>query len=168
MIDPGTPVLLAANRQFHRLLVNGVPVQYQRSGETRGDFVRLIDWTDAAGNEWLAVNQFSITGPHHTRRPDIVLFVNGLPLVLIELKNPADANAEVWKAFHQIQTYKEQIADALVKSAAKLVVEVLSLATAAFDRGDKFAAYRLLPTLQRAGPARLNTQPPEISGLAAV
>ncbi len=112
VMDLGTPVLLAANRQFHRLLVGGVPVQYQRDGETRGDFVRLIDCADPARNEWLAVNQFSITGPHHTRRPDIILFVNGLPLVLIELKNPADVNADVWKAFHQIQTYKEQIADA--------------------------------------------------------
>ena len=112
VLDLGTPVLLAANRRFHRLLVTGVPVQYQRDGETRGDFVRLIDWAKPTRNEWLAVNQFSITGPHHTRRPDIILFVNGLPLVLIELKNPADANADVWKAFQQIQTYKEQIADA--------------------------------------------------------
>ncbi|CAN7228560.1 type I restriction endonuclease subunit R [Pseudorhodoferax sp. LjRoot39] len=111
VLDLGTPVLLAANRQFHRLLVGGVPVQYQKDGETRGDFVRLVDWADPARNEWLAVTQFSITGPHHTRRPDIVLFVNGLPLVLIELKNPADLNADVWKAFHQIQTYKAQIAD---------------------------------------------------------
>jgi type I restriction enzyme R subunit len=109
--DLGTPVLLAANRHFHRLLVTGVPVQYQRDGETRGDFVRLVDWAGPAHNEWLAVNQYSITGPHHTRRPDIVLFVNGLPLVVVELKNPADLNADVWKAFHQIQTYKEQIAD---------------------------------------------------------
>jgi type I restriction enzyme, R subunit len=112
VVDLGTPVLLAANRQFHRLLVAGVPVQYQRDGETRGDFVRLVDWADPKCNEWLAVNQFSITGAHHTRRPDIILFVNGLPLVLIELKNPADQNADVWKAFHQIQTYKDQIADA--------------------------------------------------------
>lgn len=109
--DLGTPVLLAANRHFHRLLVGGVPVQYQQEGETRGDFVRLVDWADPSRNEWLAVNQFSVTGPHHTRRPDIVLFVNGLPLVLIELKNPADLNADVWKAFHQIQTYKAQIPD---------------------------------------------------------
>ncbi|MEK8051718.1 type I restriction endonuclease subunit R [Ideonella sp. DXS22W] len=115
VLDLGTPVLLAANRHFHRLLVGGVPVQYQQDGETRGDFVRLVDWaedpTQPARNDWLAVNQFSITGPHHTRRPDIVLFVNGLPLVLIELKNPADLNADVWKAFHQIQTYKAQTPD---------------------------------------------------------
>ena len=112
VLDLGTPVLLAANRQFHRLLVTGVPVQYERDGDTRGDYVRLIDWAEPARNEWLAVNQFSITGPRHTRRPDIVLFVNGLPLVLIELKNPADRNADVWKAFEQIQTYKAQIPDA--------------------------------------------------------
>ena len=112
VLDLGTPVLLAANRQFHRLLVGGVPVQYQRDGDTRGDFVKLVDWVKPARNEWLAVNQFSVTGPRHTRRPDIVLFVNGLPLVLIELKNPADVNADVWKAFQQIQTYKEQIAGA--------------------------------------------------------
>ena len=111
VVDLGIPSLLFANRHFHRLLVNGVPVQFQKDGETRGDFVRLVDWTDPARNEWLAVNQFSITGAHHTRRPDIILFVNGLPLVLMELKNPADQHADVWKAFDQIQTYKEQIAD---------------------------------------------------------
>ncbi len=109
VLDLGTPALLAANRHFHKLLVGGVPVKVQRDGETRGDFVRLIDWADAARNEWLAVNQFSLKGPKHTRRPDIVLFVNGLPFGLIELKNPADENADIWKAFEQIQTYKEQI-----------------------------------------------------------
>ena len=136
ILDLGIPALLSANRQFHKLLVSGVPVQYQKDGETRGDFVRLIDWDlpspqplsqrerglcppspsgrragDEGGNEWLAINQFSIKGSHHTRRPDIILFVNGLPLVLIELKNPADENADIWKAYDQIQTYKEQIPD---------------------------------------------------------
>ena len=111
MQDLGVPVLLSANRQFHKFLVNGVPVQFQKDGETRGDFVRLIDWMSPEKNEWLAVNQFTIKGPKHTRRPDIVLFVNGLPLVLLELKNPADENADIWKAYDQIQTYKEQIPD---------------------------------------------------------
>lgn len=111
VLDLGIPSLLSANRQFHKLLVGGVPVLYQKDGETRGDFVRLIDWANPGRNEWLAVNQFSIKGPHHTRRPDIILFVNGLPLVLIELKNPADQNADVWKAYDQIQTYKAQIPD---------------------------------------------------------
>ncbi len=109
--DLGIPALLSANRRFHQLLVAGVPVEYQKDGETRGDLARLIDWTEPGNNEWLAVNQFSIKGPHHTRRPDIVLFVNGLPVVLVELKNPADENADIWKAFDQIQTYKDQTPD---------------------------------------------------------
>lgn len=111
VLDLGIPVLLSSNQRFHQLLVNGVPVEYQKDGETRGDFVRLIDWAEPEKNEWLAINQFSIRGPHHTRRPDIILFVNGLPLVLLELKNPADENADIWKAYDQIQTYKEQIPD---------------------------------------------------------
>ncbi len=111
VMDLGIPALLSANRAFHKLLVGGVPVQYQRDGDTRGDFVRLIDWADVSRNEFWAVNQFSIKGAHHTRRPDIILFVNGLPLVLVELKNPADLNADVWKAYDQIQTYKAQIPD---------------------------------------------------------
>jgi type I restriction enzyme R subunit len=111
VLNLDTPVLLAANRAFHQLLVNGVPVEYQKDGESRGDFVRLIDFTDASANEWLAVNQFSIKGAKYTRRPDIILFVNGLPLVLLELKNPADEKADIWKAYDQIQTYKEQIPD---------------------------------------------------------
>ena len=111
VIDLGIPVQLTANKRFHQLLVTGVPVQYQKDGETRGDFVRLIDWAHPTKNKWLAINQYSIRGPHHTRRPDIILFINGLPLVLIELKNPADENADIWKAYDQIQTYKEQIPD---------------------------------------------------------
>ena len=109
--DLGIPSLLSANRAFHKLLVGGVPVQYQKDGETRGDFVRLIDWAHPEKNEWWAVNQFTIKGPHKTRRPDIILFLNGLPLVLLEIKNPADENANIWKAFDQIETYKEQIPD---------------------------------------------------------
>jgi len=111
VLDLGTPALLAANRQFHRLLIGGVPVEYQKDGDIRGDFVRLIDWADPAWNEWLAIRQFTIKGPKHTRRPDVILFVNGLPLVLLELKNPADQTASIWKAWDQIQTYKAQIPD---------------------------------------------------------
>lgn len=111
VVDLGVPALLSANRSFHKVLVAGVPVQYQKDGETRGDFVRLIDWSSPSNNEFWAVNQFTIKGPHHTRRPDIILFINGLPLVLIELKNPSDAAADIWKAYDQIQTYKAQIPD---------------------------------------------------------
>ena len=114
VLNPDNPSLLAANRQFHRWLVEGVPVEYQKGGETRGDRVRLVDFYDVATNDWLAVNQFSIQGPKHTRRPDVILFVNGLPLVLLELKNPGDENADIWGAYNQLQAYKEDIPDLFV------------------------------------------------------
>lgn len=145
VLDLGVPSLLSANRHFHKLLVGGVPVEYQKDGEMRGDFLQLIDWNNPARNEWLAVNQFSIKGPHHTRRPDIVLFVNGLPLVLIELKNPADQNANVWKAYDQVQTYKEQIPDVFQYNE----VVVISDGTEALlgplsANGERFMAWRTI------------------------
>ena len=155
VLDLGTPTLMAANRHFHRLLVNGVPVQYQRDGETRGDFVRLVDWADPARNEWLAVNQFSITGPQHTRRPDIVLFVNGLPLGLIELKNPADPNADVWKAFQQVQTYKDQIADAFQYNEMLVISDGTEALLGSLSAdAERFMAWRTIDgvTLDPLGP----------------
>lgn len=106
--------LMQANRQFHRWLTDGVPVEINRDGETLGDRVKLIDFGNVDNNEWVAINQFSIEGPKHTRRPDIVVFINGLPLAVIELKNPADENADIWAAFNQLQTYKEDVPDLFV------------------------------------------------------
>lgn len=82
VVSPNVPGFVNANRQLHRWLVDGVPVEFQKDGETRGDRVRLLDFDDAAANDWLAVNPFSVQGPKPTRRPDVVLFVNGLPLVV--------------------------------------------------------------------------------------
>jgi len=121
LLDIAQPALLSGNRAFHRVLVAGVQVQYQKNGETRGDLVRLIDWHKLSANEWLAVQQFTIKGPRHTRRPDILLFINGLPLVLIELKNPADLNADIWKAYDQIQTYKAQVPDVFTYNALLVI-----------------------------------------------
>jgi type I restriction enzyme R subunit len=109
--NPNVPGLVAANRQMHRWLVEGVPVQYRKDSETRGDRVRLVDWADVARNDWYALNQFSIQGPKLTRRPDVVLFLNGLPVVVLELKNPGDENADLWAAFNQLQAYKADIPD---------------------------------------------------------
>lgn len=145
VLDLGIPSLLSANRQFHKLLVGGVPVQYQKDGETRGDFVRLIDWRHPERNEWLAVNQFSIKGPHHTRRPDIILFVNGLPLVFIELKNPSDQNANIWKAYDQIQTYKEQIPDVFQYNEVLVISDgTEALLGSLSASGERFMAWRTI------------------------
>ncbi len=102
--------LEARNRAFHRFLVDGVPVEFRRpDGSIGGAQARVIDFEDPDSNDWLAVNQFSVSEDHHTRRADIVVFLNGLPLVLLELKNAADEGATIRSAFHQFQTYKAEL-----------------------------------------------------------
>lgn len=121
-----TPSLVQTNREFHRLLRDGVPVEYPRlDGSIAGDHVRLIDSADVAANDWLAVNQFTVIEGQHNRRPDIVVFVNGLPLGLIELKNAADEDATIWSAYAQLQTYKAQIPGLLSYNAALVVSDGL-------------------------------------------
>lgn len=106
------PTLLLDNKDFHNLLVNGVDVEYKTtSGELRTNKVWLADFDNPGINEFVAVNQLTVIQDEHNRRPDIVLFVNGLPLVVVELKNAADGKADVRRAFNQIQTYKSQISD---------------------------------------------------------
>jgi len=113
---------LSRNRALHRFLVDGVTVEYRDdSGTFRGAQVRVIDFDDPRGNDWLAVNQFTVTEQKHTRRPDVVLFVNGLPLAVIELKNAADEDATIWSAWQQLQTYQSEI-PALMSTNAVLVV----------------------------------------------
>jgi type I restriction enzyme R subunit len=98
------------NHSFHNLLVNGVNVQYRKNdGTIKDDTVWIIDFNETDNNEFLAVNQFTIVEDRHERRPDIVLFVNGIPLVLIELKNPADENTDLKAAFRQLGTYMSEI-----------------------------------------------------------
>ena len=107
---PEGPDLLQRNRALHRLLVDGVPIEYRtREGEVRGAQARVIDFEEPAANDWLAVNQFSVAENKHSRRPDVVLFVNGLPLVVLELKNAADEGATIWSALQQLQTYQVEI-----------------------------------------------------------
>ena len=97
---PEGSTLEARNRAFHRMVVDGVTVEYRKpDGAVRGAQARLLDFEDPANNDWLAVNQFTVVENKHERRPDIVLFVNGLPLGIIELKNPADEEATIWTAW---------------------------------------------------------------------
>ena len=107
---PEGPTLEARNRALHRLLVDGVTVEYRRpDGSIAGAQAQVIDFDDPENDNWLAVNQFTVSENKRTRRPDVVLFVNGLPLVLLELKNAADENATIWTAFEQTQTYKAEL-----------------------------------------------------------
>jgi len=103
------PSLVQENRRNHRLLVDGVAVEYMRDGRIVGDHVRLLDFETPENNDWLVVSQFTVVENGHNRRPDLTVFVNGLPLAVIELKNAADEEATIWTAFHQLQTYKKDI-----------------------------------------------------------
>ncbi len=113
------PSLIERNRAVHRMLVDGVTVEYRRrDGSIAGAQARVIDFDDPGNNDWLAVNQFTVSDGQHTRRPDIVIFVNGLPLAVFELKNAAVENVSVWSAFHQLQTYQAQIPALFATNAA--------------------------------------------------
>lgn len=117
-----TPSLIQTNRCFHRMLRDGVEVEYPRpDGSIAGDRVRLIDFETPSENDWLAVNQFAVVEGQCSRRADVTVFVNGIPLGLIELKNAADAEATVWSAYQQLQTYKAEIPSLLSYNAVLVV-----------------------------------------------
>jgi type I restriction enzyme R subunit len=106
---PTSVSLVGNNRAFHAMLTDGIEVEYRKDDRIVGDKVWLVDFEDIENNDWAAVNQFTIIENHINRRPDVIIFINGLPLAVIELKNAADEKATVWSAFKQLQTYKEQI-----------------------------------------------------------
>ncbi|TLS66147.1 type I restriction endonuclease subunit R [Mariprofundus erugo] len=146
---PETPVLIKNNKVFHRQLLEGVKVEYipspqpspggrgggfpspygrgiEGEGEKKHDYVQLIDFTNPANNQFLVVNQYTITGAKGNRRPDVIVFINGLPLAVLELKNPADSNADIWQAYQQLQTYKDEIPDLFTFNEALVVSDGLS------------------------------------------
>ncbi len=109
------------NHAFHRLLLEGVPVEYRKDDRTIHDRTFLIDFENMANNRFLAVNQFTIQGTKQPRRLDIVCFINGLPIAVMELKSPNDENADIWKSFNQLQTYKNELSDLFVFNEALVV-----------------------------------------------
>ncbi len=119
---PEGATLEARNRAFHRMLVDGVTVEYGAGdGAIRGAQARVVDFDDPDRNDWLAVNQLTVSENRNTRRPDVVLFVNGLPLGVIELKSPADEDATIWTAWQQLQTYKAELPSLFSMNEALMV-----------------------------------------------
>lgn len=110
-----------SNRGFHRLLLDGVPVVYKRDDEVVHDHAFVIDFTDLQANRFRAINQFTIQGSKQLRRPDIICFINGLPLAVLELKSPTAENVDIWDAFNQIQTYKDEVPDLFAYNEAVVV-----------------------------------------------
>ncbi|MDO6729585.1 type I restriction endonuclease subunit R [Marinovum sp. 2_MG-2023] len=158
-----TPSLIEENRRIHRLLVDGIDVEYRRpDGSIKGDKVRLIDFANPANNDLMVTNQFTVVEGGHNRRPDVVALVNGLPLVVIELKNAANENTTIESAFNQLQTYKAQIPSLFRTNAALLTSDGLLARIGSLSAGeDRFMPWRTVTGAQDdftpEGPKEMET-----------
>lgn len=133
------PSFIERNHAVHLMLVNGVDVEYRRKdGSIAGAQARVIDFDVPDNNDWLAVNQFTVSEGQHTRRPDVVIFVNGLPVAVIELKNAADEDANIWTAFHQLQTYQAQVPSLFTTNAALIISDGVQARIGAIGAGKEW------------------------------
>lgn len=142
---PKHPSLILNNRDFHAAMVKGLPVEIMDGGELRGDQVRIVDFENAANNDFLAVNQFTILGTKQPRRPDIVCFLNGLPIAIIELKNPVDESVGIEDAFNQLCTYKSEISQLFVYNEALVISDGINARVGSLSADlDRFLPWRVI------------------------
>ncbi len=135
--------MLESNEAFYQMLIEGVAEEYQKGGETVGAKVRLIDFANPQGNDFAVCNQFTVIENNITKRPDVVLFVNGIPLVVIELKNPADENATIKSAYQQLETYKHSIPSLFVYNALLVISDGLEAKVGSLSAGlTRFMAWK--------------------------
>jgi type I restriction enzyme R subunit len=138
-----SPELIANNEAFHRMPTEGIKVSYQKDGANRGDLVWLVDFNNPQNNEFLVTNQFTVVENNVNKRPDIILFINGLPLVVIELKNPADENATVRSAFRQFRTYKQAIPSLFAYNGFMVISDGLEAKAGSLSAGSsRFMAWK--------------------------
>lgn len=130
-----SPEMLASNEVFHRLLTEGVKVSRSQDGDERGDLVWLIDFAHPENNEFVVANQFTVIENHQNKRPDLVLFVNGIPLVVIELKNAIDENATIKSAYQQLETYKQTIPGLFTSNALLVISDGLEAKAGSLSAG---------------------------------
>ena len=136
LTHPEGPTLEAPNREFHRMLIYGVTVEYWASdGNVSGVPAQVVDFDNPSNNDWLAVNQFSVTENPNTRRPDVMLFVNGLPPGIIELKNPVDEDATLCTAWNQLQTYKSELSALFSMNESMVVSDGMEVRIGALTAG---------------------------------
>ena len=153
LANPGVPGLLPSNRQLHRWMTTGLPITYMDGNQEVGIRLKVVGFDDPAANDWLVVNQLTVKGNQHSRRADVVVYINGLPIAVIELKNPADEKADLWAAFNQLQTYKTDIpelfrANVLLVISDGIQARVGSLSAAR----QRFQQWRVIETEQHLDP----------------
>ncbi len=148
-----SPELISNNETFHRMLTEGIKVGYQKDGQSRGDLVWLIDFKNPENNDFIVANQFTVIENNVNKRPDVILFVNGLPLVVIELKNPADENATVRSAFKQLQTYKQAIPRLFTYNGLMIISDGLEAKAGSISAGfSRFMAWKTADGKVEASP----------------
>lgn len=129
--------LIQNNRAFHQMILEGISVDIKHGDDTKGDVVKLIDFENVTNNHFLVVNQYTIKGTKGNRRPDLVVFINGLPISVLELKNPADENADIYKAYNQLQTYKDEIEDLFVYNEALVISDGMNARIGSLTASDE-------------------------------
>src|SRR5690606_30397255 len=141
-----SPQLVDANHEFHDYLVNGIAVEYLRGDGTIGyDPVRVVDFDDSDNNDWPAVNQLTTSESGHKRRPDVIVYINGLPLAVIELKNAASENATIWSAFQQLQTYRRELSNLFTFNELLVVSDGLDARIGTLSaQKERFAPWRTI------------------------
>lgn len=145
VLHTSQPSLTLNNKAFHEMLRDGVEVEVLKDGIVRGERIRLIDFENPANNEWLAIDQYTVEENGHTRRPDVVIFVNGLPLAVIELKNPASENTDIWAAYRQLQTYKMQVPSLFVTNELLVISDGFGARVGSLTAGkERFAPWRTI------------------------
>jgi type I restriction enzyme, R subunit len=152
---PPSPSLNENNQAFHRALINGIPVENKLpDGSTRGDLAWVIDFDNPDNNDWLVVNQFTVIEGKHNRRPDMVVFINGLPISVIELKNPEDENATALSAWKQLQTYKSQISSLFNTNELLVISDGVDARLGSLTAGyERFGPWRTVDGLEVAPDA---------------
>lgn len=159
VMRPPEPTLEQNNRWFHRLLCDGIDVEYRtKDGETRGDKAWLADFDNPARNDLLVVNQFMVKCGNHTRRADLIVFLNGLPVVVIELKDPTDERTDIWKAYQQLQNYKQHIPPLFTYNELLVVSDGDSTRVGSLTAGkDRFSPWRSIEDYHEPGRPHLET-----------
>jgi len=138
-----SPELISNNETFHRMLTEGIKVTYKKNGDTRGDYVWLIDFDNPENNEFLVANQFTVVENNVNKRPDVIIFINGIPLVVIELKNPAVDNATIMSAFKQLDTYKKAIPSLFTYNGFLIISDGLEAKAGSLSAGfSRFMAWK--------------------------
>ncbi|MGC9375829.1 MAG: type I restriction endonuclease subunit R [Bacteroidales bacterium] len=146
-----SPELITSNENFHRMLTEGIKVTYQKDGNERGDLVWLIDFNTPENNEFVVANQFTVVEDGINKRPDVVLFVNGIPLVVLELKNAADEKATIKTAFNQIQTYKSTVPTLFTYNAFTIISDGLEAKAGTISAGmSRFMSWKSADGKQEA------------------